>query len=109
MRSQFEKKEGMEVSSGVDEYEFPTARASSAAFVYKQQLMLWGGVTQRLLGQGDFRFVVNIDLPGERSARLSALSYRRLSVALAKKLSWVKSMCELIEALVAVVASCKVC
>ena len=55
----------MERSVAAAEYEFPTARASSAAFVYKRQLMLWGGVTQFVLGEGDGRFVVNIDLPSE--------------------------------------------
>lgn len=55
----------MEPALAADEYEFPTARASSAVFVYKQQLMLWGGVTQYVLGKGDGRFVVNIDLPSE--------------------------------------------
>ena len=45
--------------------EFPTARSSSAMFIYEKQLMLWGGITQIILGEGDDRFAVNIDLPSE--------------------------------------------
>ena len=44
--------------------EFPTARRASVMFVYHHRLMLWGGMTQVILGEGDGRIIVDIDIPG---------------------------------------------
>ena len=44
--------------------EFPTARRASVMFVYDHRLMLWGGMTQVIMGEGDGRFIVDIDIPG---------------------------------------------
>lgn len=46
------------------EREFPRPRCGSVMFVYDHQLFLWGGMTQIILGEGDDRFLVDIDLPG---------------------------------------------
>lgn len=46
--------------------EFPIARSDSVMMVNREgQLMLWGGYTQTILGEGDDRFIVAINLPGE--------------------------------------------
>ena len=45
--------------------EFPVARSGASMFVYERQVMLWGGMTQVVLGEGDGRFNVEVDLPGE--------------------------------------------
>lgn len=44
--------------------ELPTARRASVMFVYDHSLMLWGGMTQVIMGEGDGRFIVDIDIPG---------------------------------------------
>ena len=44
--------------------EFPRPRSGSVMFVYNHQLFLWGGMTTIILGEGDDRFLVDIDLPG---------------------------------------------
>lgn len=44
--------------------EFPTARRASVMFVYDHRLMLWGGMTQVIMGEGDGRIIVDIDIPG---------------------------------------------
>lgn len=44
--------------------ELPTARRASVMFVYDHRLMLWGGMTQVIMGEGDGRFIVDIDIPG---------------------------------------------
>ena len=45
--------------------EFPRPRSGAVVFVYDNQMMVWGGMTQVILGEGDNRFPVNIDLPGQ--------------------------------------------
>lgn len=45
--------------------EFPIARSAAVMFVHNGELYLWGGFTQVVLGQGDKRFPIDIDLPGE--------------------------------------------
>ena len=50
--------------AGRTEREFPRPRCGSVMFVYDHQLFLWGGMTQIMLGEGDDRFLVDIDLPG---------------------------------------------
>lgn len=47
--------------------EFPRPRCGSVIFIYKDQLLVWGGMTQVILGEGDDRFLVDVDLPGETS------------------------------------------
>ena len=44
--------------------EFPRPRSGSVLFANRNQLMVWGGMTQVILGEGDGRFLVSIDLPG---------------------------------------------
>ena len=44
--------------------EFPAARSDSVMVIRDGQLMLWGGYTQTILGEGDRRFIVGINLPG---------------------------------------------
>ena len=44
--------------------EFPTARRASVMFVHDHRLMLWGGMTQVIMGEGDGRIIVDIDIPG---------------------------------------------
>ena len=44
--------------------EFPTPRRSSAMFIYRHQLMLWGGLTQLFIGEGEQRFMFDTDIPG---------------------------------------------
>ena len=45
--------------------EFPRPRSGAIVFVYNHQLMVWGGMTQIIMGEGDDRFLVQIDLPGQ--------------------------------------------
>ncbi len=45
--------------------EFPAPRSGAVLFVYKNQMMVWGGMTQVILGKDDNRFLVSIDLPGK--------------------------------------------
>ena len=45
--------------------EFPVARSDSVMIIRNGQLMLWGGYTQRILGEGEDRFIVAINLPGD--------------------------------------------
>ena len=45
--------------------EFPIARSDSVMVVRDGQLIIWGGYTQTVLGEGDDRFIVAINLPGE--------------------------------------------
>lgn len=44
--------------------EFPRPRSGATIFVYRDQLMIWGGTTQVFFGEGDERFLVSKDLPG---------------------------------------------
>ena len=44
--------------------EFPRPRNAAVLFVHTNQLMVWGGMTQVIFGEGDGRFLVSIDLPG---------------------------------------------
>ena len=44
--------------------EFPIARSDSVMIVREGKLMLWGGYTQTIWGEGDDRFIVAINLPG---------------------------------------------
>ena len=43
---------------------FPTPRRSSAMFIYRHQLMLWGGLSQMFIGEGEERFMIDTDIPG---------------------------------------------
>ena len=45
--------------------EFPTPRRSSAMFIYQRQLMLWGGLTQVFIGEGEEQFMYDTDIPGK--------------------------------------------
>ena len=45
--------------------EFPIARSDSVMVIRGGQLMVWGGYTQTVIGEGDERFIVAINLPGE--------------------------------------------
>ena len=44
--------------------EFPIARSGAIMFVHDHQLLLWGGMTQVVLGEGEDRFNIDINLPG---------------------------------------------
>ena len=44
--------------------EFPRPRSGAVIFVYDNHLMVWGGMTQVFFGEGDGRFLVSFDLPG---------------------------------------------
>ena len=44
--------------------EFPRPRSGSVVFVYNHQMMVWGGMTQIFIGEGDAQFMVDINLPG---------------------------------------------
>ena len=56
--------------------EFPTARRASVMFVYDHRLMLWGGMTQVIMGEGDGRITVDIDIPGTYSLLNTVTSER---------------------------------
>ena len=45
--------------------DFPTPRRSSAMFIYRHQLMLWGGLSQMFIGEGEERFMIDTDIPGK--------------------------------------------
>lgn len=47
-----------------DQQELPTARNSAVIVIHNDELLLWGGMTQIIMGQGDDRFIVDVDLPG---------------------------------------------
>ena len=44
--------------------EFPRPRNAAVMFVFQSQLIVWGGSTQVIVGEGDDRFLVDITLPG---------------------------------------------
>ena len=44
--------------------EFPTPRRSSAMFIFRRQLILWGGLTQVFIGEGEEQFMYDSDIPG---------------------------------------------
>ena len=44
--------------------EHPIARSGAVMFVYDHHLMLWGGMTQVVLGEGEDRFNIEVNLPG---------------------------------------------
>ena len=45
--------------------EFPISRNGAVMFVYDHQLLVWGGMTQVVLGEGEDRFNIDIILPGQ--------------------------------------------
>lgn len=45
--------------------EFPRPRSGSVVFVYEHKMMVWGGMTQVFVGNGESRFLVDINLPGK--------------------------------------------
>jgi hypothetical protein len=55
--------------------EFPIARSDSVMVVREGKLLLWGGYTQTILGEGDDRFIVAINLPGIVCGALSLVSW----------------------------------
>lgn len=57
------------------------ARSDSVMIVKGGQLMLWGGYTQTILGEGDDRFIVAINLPGE-FAKISVVFSKPVDVFL---------------------------
>lgn len=44
--------------------EFPVARSDSVMVIRGGELLLWGGYTQTVFGEGDDRFIVAINIPG---------------------------------------------
>ena len=44
--------------------EFPIARNAAVMFMYNHQLLVWGGMTQVVMGEGEDRFNFEINLPG---------------------------------------------
>lgn len=45
--------------------EFPTARSGSSMIIRGGELIVWGGYTQTIYGEGEGSFIVPINLPGE--------------------------------------------
>lgn len=44
--------------------EFPTARSGAVMFEHNDELYLWGGMTQEIIGEGEDTTIMDIDLPG---------------------------------------------
>ena len=44
--------------------EFPTARNGAVMFIHNHEVLVWGGMTQITIGEGEDRFNVDVDLPG---------------------------------------------
>ncbi len=47
-----------------DKNEFPIARSDSNVFIKDGELVIWGGYTQTIYGDGEDSFIVPINLPG---------------------------------------------
>ena len=47
-----------------DPNEFPIARSDSTMVIRDGELVIWGGYTQTIYGEGSESFIVPINLPG---------------------------------------------
>ena len=59
--------------------EFPMARSGALMFVHNHQLLIWGGFTQVILGEGEDRFIVDIELPGREGLGVGGVKPPRLT------------------------------
>jgi len=48
-----------------NDFEFPIARTGAAMTVVEDKMLVWGGFTQEIEGEGDERYPLNIALPDE--------------------------------------------
>lgn len=72
--------------------EFPVARSDSSMVVRNGELMVWGGYTQTIYGEGEGSFIVPINLPGQ----LLASSFCQPRASLDSWHSVIRSGCKIV-------------